>query len=357
VTFKTGASGGTIRTGVSAADKFQLQAYDVDGAAYVKVLEADAGNSPTMEVYDGTFQIRNTSDEAKHVIFDISGATTSTTTTLTASQTADRVLTLPDATDTLVGKATTDTLTGKTINLNANTITGTTALFNVALSDDNFATLTNSVVLTNKTIDADNNTISNLAHGAEVDNPSSGVHGVTGSVVGTSDTQTLTNKTLSDSTTYLVDNSDTTKKLQVECSGITASTTRTWTAVDYSGKVPVVVAEVNLTGQTASITSTNLLASAPAGSYIIAWSIGTSTTGGAGNTVGTFYWTDDGGSWGRAMYDTDGGVPNGPSAASVETANGSFHFFQPSSGNITYDVTRGGTSTFFLRVRLIYLGA
>ena len=38
------------------------------------------------------------------------------------------------------------------IHLDSNTITGTTAEFNSALSDDDFATLTNSVTLTNKTL-------------------------------------------------------------------------------------------------------------------------------------------------------------------------------------------------------------
>ena len=46
----------------------------------------------------------------------------------------------------------TDTLTNKSIDLANNTITGTTANFNSALSDDSFATLTNSVTLTNKTL-------------------------------------------------------------------------------------------------------------------------------------------------------------------------------------------------------------
>ena len=54
--------------------------------------------------------------------------------------TADRTLTFPDATDTLVGKATTDTLTNKSISLTTNTVTGTTAEFNSALSDSNFVT-------------------------------------------------------------------------------------------------------------------------------------------------------------------------------------------------------------------------
>lgn len=47
----------------------------------------------------------------------------------------------------------------KTINLGSNTLTGTTAQFNTALSDNNFATQAGSEVLTNKTIDSANNTL------------------------------------------------------------------------------------------------------------------------------------------------------------------------------------------------------
>jgi hypothetical protein len=66
--------------------------------------------------------------------------------------TADRTVTFPDATDTLVGKATTDTLTNKSISLTTNTVTGTKAEFNSAMSDADFATIAGTETLTNKTL-------------------------------------------------------------------------------------------------------------------------------------------------------------------------------------------------------------
>ena len=77
----------------------------------------------------------------------------------------------------------TETLTNKTFNLTSNTLTGTTAQFNTALSDGSFATLAGSETLTNKTIDVDNNTVSNI----EVDNFKSGVLDTDLSTVSASD--------------------------------------------------------------------------------------------------------------------------------------------------------------------------
>ena len=51
----------------------------------------------------------------------------------------------------------------------------------------------------------------------------------------TTGTQTLTNKLLSDSTTFIVDDGDATKKIAFQASGITTGTTRTITVPDASG--------------------------------------------------------------------------------------------------------------------------
>ena len=89
---------------------------------------------------------------ASPLVFEGASADAHETTLGIVDPTADRTVSLPNATDTLVGKATTDTLTNKTIDLDSNTFTGSLAEFNSALQSDSFVSLTGSETLTNKTL-------------------------------------------------------------------------------------------------------------------------------------------------------------------------------------------------------------
>ena len=110
-------------------------------------------NGGTMSgTFTGTLDVTGTVlSAASPLVFEGASADAHETTWAFVDPTGDRVISIPNATDTLIGKATTDTLTNKTFDLDANTLTGSLAEFNSALQGDSFATLADTLTLTNKT--------------------------------------------------------------------------------------------------------------------------------------------------------------------------------------------------------------
>ena len=90
----------------------------------------------------------------------------------------------------LVGTTATQTLTNKTVNLSSNTLAGTTAQFNTALSDGDFATLAGTETLTNKSLSLGSNTLA----GTTAQFNAALTDGDFATLAGT---ETLTNKTIS----------------------------------------------------------------------------------------------------------------------------------------------------------------
>ena len=72
-------------------------------------------NAPELPVADTQTIVKGSADATKLLRFEVDGNTTGITGVVSTSFTTAKTLTLPDATDTLVGKATTDTLTNKTL--------------------------------------------------------------------------------------------------------------------------------------------------------------------------------------------------------------------------------------------------
>lgn len=123
-----------------------------------------AGVDSVPIVHSGTTE-KATPNQIVNEVLKAPGAIGGTTpaagsfTTLNASGAATINGTTIPATKTLVTTADTQTLTGKTLNLASNTLTGTLAEFNTACSDGDFLTNNGSATLTNKSINLATNTI------------------------------------------------------------------------------------------------------------------------------------------------------------------------------------------------------
>lgn len=189
------------------------------------------------------------------------------------------------STGTLATIAGAETLTSKTISLASNTVTGTLAQFNTALTDDDFAALAAIQTLTNKSIDLATNTVTGtlaqfntalsnddfvgVTTAATISNKSIalGSNTITGTLAqfnaavtdadfaSLDGAEVLTNKTLTDSSTLLQNSTTNSKKAKFDLASISTATTRTLTLQDASGTIALLG---NHLGQFAVTTSAQL---------------------------------------------------------------------------------------------------
>lgn len=208
-------------------------------------------------------------DNTKKVQFQAATLTTGTT----------RTLSVPDADTTIVGTDVAQTLTNKTISGATNTISNVslTASVTGVLPIANGGTNSSSALSNNRVIQSSSGAIIEAAaitanralisdangiptHSVVTDTELASLSGVTGTLVSASATQTLTNKSLEDSTTFIIDNLDNTKKMQFQASSISTGTTRTLTIPDANTTivgtdVAQILTNKDFDGGTASNTS------------------------------------------------------------------------------------------------------
>jgi hypothetical protein len=213
----------------------------------------------------GLVTISDGTDFNKGIRFRSSGSAASAITLLDAVATAGRVVTLPDATTTLVGRDTTDTLTNKSISGSTNT-----------LSNIGNASLTNSAITINGTSTSLGGSIS-VGTVTSVDLTASTGISVSGGPITGSGSITVTN-TAPDQTVVL------TAGTGISTSGTYPSFTVTNTAPDQTVAISSGTG-ISVSGTYPNFTVTNT--SPSSGGTVTSITAGTGLTGGTITTSGT----------------------------------------------------------------------
>jgi len=246
--FNAAGTAGTTTTITSSqtADR----ALTLPDATDTLVGQAAAATLSNKNLVDASTYIVDSGNATRRIAFD-AGGSNSTTTTITSAQTANRTLTLPDATDTLVGQAAAATLSNKSL-VDASTLIVDSVDPTIRVAFNAAGTTgTTTTIASSQTADC---TLT--------------LPGITDTLVGAAAAATLSNKSLVDASTRIVDDVDPTIRVQFDAAGTTGTTTtiassqtvdRTLTLPDTTGTLLTDNSTATLSNKSLVDTSTRIV--------------------------------------------------------------------------------------------------